>query len=284
MAISLVCAFLAAVSYGVGTVAQSVGVGRMTRPVPGDGTPYPLGRRLWEGRLYAVGLGLDAVGFIASIVALRGLPLFLVESAVASSVGVTAVVAFLVQGARLGRTAALALVVLLLGLVLLSVSAEPGAAHDVPAGLGWVLLSSSVLLGGVVAAAFASSAHFSGPVLAVASGLGFGVVGIAARVIVVVHPWWRMAGDPLLWALALAGVGSLVACGCALDRASATTVAALIVAAETVVPAAVGLAVLGDLVRPHLALLAGLGFVATLGGCLAVARSSLPVASVPRVP
>jgi hypothetical protein len=50
-------------------------------------------------------------------------------------------------------------------------------------------------------------------------------------------------------------------------------VAAISLAIETVVPAAVGLRWLGDAVRPGFTALAVLGFLATLGGCLALSRS-----------
>ena len=82
----LLGAFAAAVLYGAATVLQAAGV-RSLRLVPA-GAPLPA--RLWAGRLYAVGLALDGLGFLASIAALRTLPLFVVQSAIASSVAVTA--------------------------------------------------------------------------------------------------------------------------------------------------------------------------------------------------
>ena len=105
MLTGLLGAFAAAVLYGAATVLQAAGV-RHLRTVPASA---PLAARLWAGRLYAVGLGLDAAGFLASIAALRTLPLFVVQSAIASSVAVTAVLAVVVPrrpaGAPGGRRA-----------------------------------------------------------------------------------------------------------------------------------------------------------------------------------
>ena len=71
--------------------------------------------RLLRSAPYVAGLALDAAGFAATVVALRVLPLFVVESAVASSVGVTALVAARWLGARLLRPERIALVVLGVG-------------------------------------------------------------------------------------------------------------------------------------------------------------------------
>ena len=53
----------------------------------------------WSGIVtqlpYLAGLALDGLGFVGNVVALRQLPLFLVEAIVAGSVGVTAVIAAL---------------------------------------------------------------------------------------------------------------------------------------------------------------------------------------------
>ena len=56
MLTGLLGAFAAAVLYGAATVLQAAGV-RHLRAVPASA---PLAARLWAGRLYAVGLGLDA--------------------------------------------------------------------------------------------------------------------------------------------------------------------------------------------------------------------------------
>jgi hypothetical protein len=111
-------------------------------------------------------------------------------------------------------------------------------------------------------------------VLAVAAGLGFGGVGIAARVLVIPHQWWRMLGDPVLWALIGFAVLSTVCYALALAGARVTVVAAVSLTIETVVPAAVGLGWLGDTVRHGFVPVAVIGFLATLGGCLALSRNS----------
>lgn len=261
-------AALAAIAYGSATILQALGV-RDLSELDRDASVWA---RLTAGRRYALGLGLDGVGFLASLAALRHLPLFLVESAVASSVAVTAVLAVLVLHTRLRRTEIVALAVTSAGLVLLALSAEPGPARRPGAAAGWLLLASMVPVAAVVVLAVRDRAAGRAAVaLAVAGGVGFGVVGIAARCLKIRNPWWLTAQDPMIWALAGQGVLASVAYALALSRGRTTTVAAITFATETVFPTAVGLAVLGDAVRSHLVPVATLGFFATLGGSIALA-------------
>jgi uncharacterized membrane protein len=269
--VALLGAALAAIAYGTATVLQAIGVQRMAA-IP-DGAA--LWTRLVAGRLYAFGLILDVLGFLASVASLRTLPLFLVESAVASSVAVTAVLAVLVLDLRLRHAEITALAVIGVGLVLLAVSAEPGPAHHAGAVAGWVLLGTVALVALMLLIGLrdANSARAS-LILATAAGAGYGLVGIAARALEVRHPWWRTAADPVLWALLAQGALAVIAYGFALHRGRVTTVAAITMVVETVFPAIVGLVFLGDAVRDHLTLLAVIGFVATLAGSLALANQA----------
>ena len=267
MAAGLLSAFAAAVLYGGGTILQAVGVRRSARAeVEG------LWARVWAGRLYGLGLLLDGAGFLASLLALRTLPLFVVESAIASSVAVTAVLAVVFLGVRLSSREVVALAAVEVGLVALAVSARAGTAAPLPAWASWLLLGSAVPVAGLGALALRLEGAPGAGLLAATAGLGFGGVGIAARVVDVPGDLWRLVQDPVAWALLAFSAIALPAYGAALQRGAVTTVAALTFAVETVVPAAIGLLWLGDGVRPGQAPVAVLGFVLTLGGSIALAR------------
>jgi hypothetical protein len=264
----LIGAAAAAIAYGAASVLQAIGVQRMAAIPSGS----MLRSRVAAGRPYALGLILDVLGFVASVAALRTLPLFLVESAVASSVAVTAVLAVLVLDLHLRRAEITALAVIGVGLVLLAVSAEPGPAHHAGATAGWVLLGTVALVALLLLIGLRDANHARASlVLATTAGLGFGLVGIAARALAVRHPLWRTAADPVLWALLAQGALAVVAFGFALHRGRVTTVAAITMVAETIFPAVVGLVFLGDAVRQHLVPVAVIGFLATLAGSLALA-------------
>jgi drug/metabolite transporter (DMT)-like permease len=264
----LIGAAAAAIAYGAASVLQAIGVQRMAALPSGA----MLLSRIAAGRPYALGLILDVLGFMASVAALRTLPLFLVESAVASSVAVTAVLAVLVLDLRLRSAEITALVVIGVGLVLLAVSAEPGPAHHTSAAAGWVLLGTIALVALLLLIGVRDANHARASlILATTAGLGFGLVGIAARGLAVRHPWSQTAADPVLWALLAQGALAVIAFGFALHRGRVTTVAAITMVVETIFPAIVGLVFLGDAVRQHLVPVAVIGFVATLAGSLGLA-------------
>ncbi len=258
-------ALLAALAYGTATVLQAIGVRRLAGLPAGSG----FRARVRVGYPFPLGLALDGVGFASSLAALRTMPLFLVESAVASAVAVTAVLAVIILHARLLVREVVALAGVAVGLVLLAVSAVDGPARPGSDRIGWWVLAAVVPLGALVVIARGRHARgMSVVLLAAASGLGYGMVGIAARVLVLPHPWWRALAEPALWAAVGHGVIGIVAYAYALERGRTTSVAAISVTVETLVPTAVGLLALGDAVRPHLAPVAAAGFVVTLGACL----------------
>lgn len=276
---AFIAALVAAVAYGAATVLQSVGV-RSFAAAP----TRPWSHRLWAGRLYAVGLALDAAGFLASLVALRTLPLFVVGSAIASSVGVTALLSAIVLHVRLSFPERLALTAIGVGLVLLAGSASQGAAVQ-PDAAGLLLLLATVpfLAMIVLGQSRPRGSRLGVGLLSTAAGLGFSGVGIAARIVEVPRPWWHAAGSVLVIMIVLHGALALVAYTLALARGRVTTVAAVNFAVETVVPAVVGLVWLGDAVRPGpgWAVLAGLGFALAVGGSMALASYAEPLAPFP---
>jgi hypothetical protein len=87
MTLGLVAAFATALCYGTASVLRSVGC----RRVAGSAELDPRLLLRLAGQLpYVAGFLLDMLGFAASVLALRTLPLFLVRAAVAASVGVGA--------------------------------------------------------------------------------------------------------------------------------------------------------------------------------------------------
>lgn len=269
----LLGALLAALAYGAATVLQAVGV-RRAGALPAGTSLFARVRAGWP---YAAGLALDGLGFLASVAALRTLPLFLVESAVAASVAVTAVLSVLVLHVRLGATEVVALVAIGAGLTGLALTAAEGPAVRPGSSATWWLLAAAVLVGALLVTGAVDRDRGRGAVvLSIAAGLGFGGVGVAARLLEVPSPVSALATDGIAWALVVHAGLATVAYGLALSRGRVTTVAALTFATETVVPAVIGLVALGDRVVSGHAPAAALAFVVTLGGCIALAGRAEP--------
>jgi len=267
----LLCAVAAALAYGSASVLQSIGIRRAgAKGVGASGLAGLKGQPL-----YFIGLALDGAGFFAMVVALQFLPLFLVQAVVAASVGVTAGIAAL-AGATLGRSGLIALAAAGLGLGLLSLSAAAESGIQLPLGWRWILLASAVPIGGLTLVGPKLGAGTAAPVLGFGAGLGFSVVAIASRSLRFPHPIWSIVGDPAFWAVIAAGLAAVALFALALQAGSVTTVSAVTFTTETVVPAAVGLAFLGDFVRNGYWPVAVAGFVLAVVGAIALARFAEP--------
>lgn len=263
---SWIAAIIACLAYGVATVLQAVGARRAATAagvggVVGIVTQIP----------YLAGLALDGLGFLGNVVALRELPLFLVESIVAASVGVTAVIAAL-RGEKLGARDWGALGVLGLGLVLLSLSAAAQAATETGRGVTLAILAGAAvpLLFGLLG--YRRTGRSSVLLCAVAAGLGFSGVAVAARAMGADAINLGLLANPLLWAIVAYGAIAVGFFGIALQRGKVTVVAAVTFVIEVLVPSALGLIVFGDSILAGREAPAGAGFLLAIGGTVALSR------------
>jgi drug/metabolite transporter (DMT)-like permease len=261
-------ALLASVCFGTAAVLQAIGARRTARA---RGIDLRLMWRLTRSPPYLAGLGLDLVGFLFALVAMRSLPLFAVEAILASYVGVAALLANRVLRARLRSGEWLALCGVAAGLIMVasSVSAQP--TPPVGAGRWWlpvvtlVLGGSAMFLGRLRSPAGAALIAFVGGVL-------WGLVAIATRVVRDPGSVADLVTDPAAYTVLAAGALGLLLYTTALQRTSVTAATAMAIVGETLAPAATGLLLLGDEPRPGAGPLAVVGFVLTVGGALALAR------------
>lgn len=265
----LACALVAAVAYGVASVLQAVAA----RAVDDDGAagvdPRLLIRVLRQWR-YVLGLSMDVVGFLAQLVALRVLPLFVVQAALAGSLAVTAVAALRI-GARLRAREWAAIVLVCAGLALLGVSAQSEGSDPVGLGFHLALATATVVLAGLGALAGRAPERVRSPALGLVAGLGFALVALAGRVLDT-SSVVALLTDPAAYTIAGAGVVAMLFYAAALQRGSVTTATALMVVGETVLPSALGVLALGDATRPGFGLVAVAGFVVAVAAALALAR------------
>ncbi|HET9901215.1 MAG TPA: hypothetical protein VFR46_09150 [Actinomycetes bacterium] len=270
MAIGLVCALAAAVAAGVAVVLQGLAARR--QPTERDLDVFLLWR-LVRSPAYLAGLALTALGFLLALVALRHLPLFVVQATRASSLGVTALVAVPVLGTRLLRYEVVGLIVVAAGLTMLGLSATVSPAPTV--GLAW-RMSLFVVVAILALAALVtarSSGAASGYVLGVIAGALFATLNVCARVLSDPTDLVALVADPAAWALGLSGALALLVFATAAQRVHVTGLTATMVATETLTSSAVGVALLGDSSAPGRWWLAAIGFVLTLGGALAIAQA-----------
>jgi drug/metabolite transporter (DMT)-like permease len=268
--LSLAAAMVAALCYGVACVMQSMAARAASRRKAGPAGSSALGRvdpslvlRMLHHWRFIASLGLDLVGFVAQLIALRRLPLFAVQAIVAANLAVTAVVAAWLIHLELSVREWLAVAGVVLGVGMLGSSAGQHVVTGVSAEFKLALI---LAVAGIAVIGVASSrlrAPLRTPMLGAVAGLGYGVLAVAARVLPGFAPQ-QLVRDPAAYALAAAGVVSFMLYATALEDGSVTVATAACVLAETVPPAAVGILFLGDHTRP------GLGGVAVLGFSFAV--------------
>lgn len=268
MLVDLLAAVGAAVGYGLAAVLQALAARRVDTAT---GVDPRLLLRLAREPLFVLAVSLNLVGYALHLVALRSLPLFLVQAVIASSVAVTALLSAPILGSRLARQEWTAVGAVATGLVLLTLAAgdaEAGTAG--PAGR-WVLLAGV----GVVIVLGALAGRLQGPrgasLLGACAGLGYAVVGVGSRILPDLTPI-ALLRDPAAYAVLSGGTVAYLLYSTALQRGAVMTATGPMVVAQTIVPAAVGVALLGDGTRPGWAVPALAGLTLALWGAVSLGR------------
>jgi hypothetical protein len=249
------------VAYGVANLLQSVAAANTD--LHHAFSPRLLWR-LGQHKAYLIGIGCQFAGFALAFLARRDLPLFLVQSAVAAGLGVTAVLGVAVLKWKLPSTEIALLVLLGVGLAGLIVSAEPNPSRRLGTA-GVVLLAVALLaIGGTGFYAVRLHGSHGSVVLGSLAGLAFGAAAVASRPLASVHDMDHFFADPLLYLLIGHSVVGQLLLGMAMQRGSTTAAVAAMDAAAAVPAAAIGLLFLGDSIHAGREWVAGFGFVGTL--------------------
>lgn len=267
--LGLTAGLLSAAVFGVAAVVQASAVRRHdTSP---DRLAGFVAASLRDGRMMLV-VAAYLVGFVLHAVAIWLLPLYLAQALVAMSLPVTALASRRVEDA-LQRQGWVAVGVVTLGLVLLSLGAgDPG---DVVTTTTFVALLWAAA--GVLAVASLFGRRLPGPLLGGLSGLGYAGSAISVRGV----------ATPVETAVVLAAVAvplfSVVAFwlySLGMHGTAVPSTTASLIVAQTFVPAAVGVALLGDGVRDGWWPAVALGLALSIAGAVLLGvRQGPPVRS-----
>ncbi|MFI6846454.1 DMT family transporter [Kitasatospora sp. NBC_00085] len=268
MLLGLTTALVATVCFGFGSVFQARGARSAPRA---DRVRVGLLAALARSWQFLLGTGLDIAGFALSIVALRTLPLFLVQAVTNASLAVTALAAARLLGARLRRSDLAGIAAVVAGLTLLALgSGHEGRDHAPPA-FHWSLLATTALMLLLTLVLARRSGNAAAVGLGLLAGVGFGVTSLAVRVLDTAGPA-DVFTDPAAYALAVGGLGGYLAYALALQRGTVTAATAAGTVAETFGPALVGVVALGDAARPGYGWCALTGFAVAVGGTFVLSR------------
>jgi drug/metabolite transporter (DMT)-like permease len=273
MLIGLLLALGCSVCYGTATVLQAAATRSVNSGDSESGVDAALLLRALRQWRYLVGIALDGLGFVLQVAALRLVPIYVVAAAIAASLAVTAIVAAWVLSTRLSAMEWAAVAVVCASLAMLGVAAGPEGTGHGPPGLGWALLVIAALVFAAGAAAGRLSDRTRALVLGFGAGAGFGVDEIAVRLIDSIDlTQASFYTNPAVYALVAGGAAGFLLLTSALSRGSVTTAVAGMVVGETVGPALVGVAWLGDRTRPGLGWMVEAGFAVAVIAALALSR------------
>lgn len=265
----LLVVLLGSVCSGCAAVLQALAA----RSIPDDGRGLRAGLvidlfRQWR---FIAGIGLDLCSFAAATVALRVLPIFLVQAVVAANLAVTALVAWYVLGTRLRWTEVGAVLAVCAGLGALGVSAAPQSPEHGSTALRFGLLGAVAVIVLLGVGASRLPGRWNAAALGLLAGFSFGLVNLCSRVLPNFSAL-ELVAQPTLWAMPAAGLCALLFLNTAFQRESVVAASAGTILGQTIFPAAVGLFALGDHTRDGFAPLAIAGFVVALAGTLLLTR------------
>lgn len=266
---------LAAVSYAVGILAQTVAARRTEirdRVDPG------LLARLATDRLFLLGFTAQVGGFMLTYLARATLPLYLVQAGAAAAVGLAAVAGVVLLGWSVKGTEIVVLVGMTAGLVLMVDGAQPSQAYDMSTTLLLVLVGILVLTMALAVPAARLRGAPGAVTMGALAGVAFAVLAISCRPVADESLTAQLMAPPAWVMVAAALVGqALMTAG--FQRGSATATAASMDATSTALAAAVGLALLGDRIADGRTwtVLAGLVLVVGAVVALAAVASTTPM-------
>jgi drug/metabolite transporter (DMT)-like permease len=253
-----------AVGYGAASVVQA----RTARDVDGLGVVA----KPW----YVAGLAADLVAWVASVLAMRVLPLFLVQSLLATSLAVTVLLAWPLLGHRPRRRDAVAVAVAVAALTGIAWTAGPEASR--PPTVGLVVAAAVALAVGLVW--FGSRLRRGGGLeQAVLCGWAFSWLAVCVRAVPVPSVslpdgWLALLSglvvEPLAWGVAAFGLLGTLAFARAVQRGRVGAVTVTMWVVEVLVAGGVGVLALGDRVRPGTAWIAAGCVVSALAACVAL--------------
>jgi drug/metabolite transporter (DMT)-like permease len=256
--VSLVCAIGSALAYGASTLMQAVAT-RRAHGLAAVMTPLVIGAFV-----------VDGLGFVLSLLALDNLPLFVVQSIMASMLVVVVIGARFLLHAHMRRLDVVAVVVVIAALILIGLGSGEQPAVEPPASFERAML---IATGVLVVVALALYRTGPGWLLAAIAGLGFSGAAIAARASHHHDGIWETVWQPMTACIVVCGIIGALWYLRALERLAVGPSAAILSVIEVVVPGAVGVLVLGDTIANGMLPGVLIGLVLAISGCVVLAMS-----------
>ncbi|MER7623768.1 hypothetical protein [Streptomyces sp. NPDC126503] len=265
----LAAASAATVCFGLASTVQARAARADHRDMRGG--DLGMAARLVRSRPFLVGTALDMAGFAFSVLALRSLPLFVVQSVTNASLAVTAVAAVWLLKVPLHARDGAAVAVVVIGLVLLALGSGPQGVTSAGTAFDVMLLGVPVAALALTSLAARLRGGRAAVVLGALSGVGFGVTSLAVRVMDTSSAA-AVLTDPATYAVVLGGLGGYLSYVLALRHGTVAAATASGTLVEVCAPGLIGILLLHDQTRPGYGWLALAGFLVATAGTIALSR------------
>ncbi|HET6531611.1 MAG TPA: hypothetical protein VFH03_13525, partial [Actinoplanes sp.] len=264
--VALVIAIFGAFSYAAASILQAVAARRSTGTVKTMSHP-----------LYLLGIGCDMLAWFGSMVALRELAVYLVESVLAGSLALTVLGARLFLASPLRRRDAAAVFVTLVSLTVLAMSAGPQADVTASNGLRFIFCGAAVAM--ALTGYGAAKLGAPGGLVAALAGFSLGGAALIGRALPMPEgadpaaTALAIVTEPLVAALVTFAATGMMLYAYALQHGEVGPVTAVHWAAEVITPSAIAVVFLGDTVRAGWALPATVAGLVTVGAAVLLATA-----------
>lgn len=269
--LALLAASAGSILQGISTVQQKIGADKEKNVKTFD---IALLLRLSKNIPYLMGIIIEIIGYGLSLIALRILPLFLVQSILAASVVVTAIAERIFLHRRISSKSIKAILIVMIGLILLSMGAEPSKAKNQSQTV-LLLLELSPLILGILGIVFIYMKNkISASLLAIIGGLAYGNTSTIGRIFIYPHHLMQLIYYPLFWGLIASAIIGQYFFTIALQRASAIKGNSIMITAQTLGPALIGLIYLNDKIQTDFIAFVIIGAILVIGGSLTIASDN----------
>ncbi len=237
--LSLAAAFGCAILNGIAVILEKTGVDQ----IPLTNSSFNIIWHLKNNYLYILGIILDLIAWLLTIYAVFRLPLFIVQPIIALSIIITVILENLIFKKTITSKMLISFLVIIVGLILLAMVAKTQTVPPINSNIKWsiVLFPIVLIIAGIISLKISNK-----NVLAVLSGLSFGGVSIAGRVLGVHGINLYILENPIIWAIIVYGLVGIYFFTLALKKNSASLVNAIMIGAETMFPIIIGVLILGD--------------------------------------
>ncbi|HUA12911.1 MAG TPA: hypothetical protein VL989_00185 [Candidatus Sulfotelmatobacter sp.] len=258
--------------YGTATILEQIGA-RREKQIVSFRLSNLVG--LFKQAPYFGGILLDLVGWGLFLIAVRQLPLFLCLSFVSFSLVVSAILAVYMFKTKIPQHEAVAIVAVMVGIVMLGISAKPTQASHVNHVfiLCIELFTIPLAIAGVSILKNAANGY-SGIVLAAFSGITFGMTGIISRFVRFDSISSKYLLQLPVIALIAYGLMGMMFLAAALQRDNVNRVNSLLFSAELVIPSVLGILFLGDRVKDDLWPVMIVGLLLVVAGSIVVSLNT----------